>query len=73
LSSLSGEIPFLDGNTFVDSHSIEKEPYVHYYGFGLTLRYKSFVFDFMEVTNSKRFKVKDKGHSVGTLVVSWLF
>ncbi len=64
---------FLDGNTFSDSHSVEKENFVYYYGFGFTLRYKRFIFDFIEVHNSKRFKVESGGHGVGTMVVSWLF
>lgn len=64
---------FLDGNTFVSSHSVEKNNFVYYYGFGFTLRYKSFVFEFMEIHNSKQFKLQKKPHDVGTLIVSWLF
>ncbi|NPA60526.1 MAG: lipid A deacylase LpxR family protein [Epsilonproteobacteria bacterium] len=64
---------FLDGNTFSDSHSVEKENFVYYYGFGFTLRYKNFVLDFIEINNSKKFKLEKKGHGVGTLVFSWLY
>jgi len=64
---------FLDGNTFSDSHSVEKENFVYYYGFGFTVRYENFVFDFIEINNSKRFKIEEHGHGVGTMVVSWLF
>ncbi len=65
---------FLDGNTFGNSHSVEKEPFIYYYGFGFTLRYRRFILDFIEVHNSKRFKTeKDNGHGVGTLIFSWLF
>ena len=64
---------FLDGNTFSDSHSVEKENFIYYYGFGFTARYKSFVFDFLEVHNSKRFKKETQGHGVGTMVFTWLF
>jgi hypothetical protein len=64
---------FLDGNTFRDSHSVEKETFVYYGGFGFTLRYKNFVFDFMEIINSKKFKLEKKGHGVGTMVFSWLY
>jgi len=64
---------FLDGNTFSSSHSVEKENYIYYYGLGFTVRYKSFVFDFLEVHNSERFKKENKGHGVGTMVFSWLF
>ena len=64
---------FLDGNKFKNSHSVEKEDFVYYYGFGLTARYKNFVFDFIEIYNSKRFKKETQGHGVGTMVFSWLF
>ena len=64
---------FLDGNTFRDSHHVKKENFVNYYGFGFTLRYKNFIFDFMEIHNSKQFKLQKKPHDVGTLIVSWLF
>ena len=64
---------FLDGNTFSESHSVEKENFIYYYGFGMTLRYQRFVLDFIQVHNSKKFKLEKKGHGVGTLVFSWLF
>jgi len=64
---------FLDGNTFSDSHSVEKENFVYYTGIGFTYRYKNFVFDFIEIYNSKKFKLEDGGHGVGTLVCSWVF
>ena len=71
--SAVGRDIFLDGNTFSDSHSVEKETFVYYFGFGFTARYKNFVFDFIEINNSKKFKSESKGHGVGTMVVSWLF
>ncbi|WP_455757234.1 lipid A deacylase LpxR family protein [Sulfurimonas sp.] len=64
---------FLDGNTFKDSHSVDKKTFVGYYGFGFTTRYKNFVVDFMEVHNSKQFKGEKRSHAVGNLIVSWLF
>ncbi len=64
---------FLDGNTFTDSHSVDKKPFVAYYSFGLTARYKSFAVDFIETKNTKKFEEEKQGHGVGTIVVSWLF
>ena len=64
---------FLDGNTFSDSHSVEKENFIYYYSYGMTLRYQRFVLDFIQVKNSKKFKLQEKGHGVGTLIFSWLF
>jgi len=64
---------FLDGNTFSDSHYVEKENFVYYTGMGFTLRYKKFIFDFVEIYNSKKFKLEKSGHGVGTLICSWRF
>lgn len=64
---------FLDGNTFSDSHSVDKEPFVGYYTFGFTARYKNFLLDFIETQNSNQLKGKSTGHGVGTIVASWLF
>ena len=64
---------FLDGNTFTKSHSVEKENFIYYYGYGMTLRYQRFVLDFIQVENSKKFKLEKKGHGVGTIIISWLF
>ena len=72
-TSAVGRDIFLDGNTFRDSHLVKKENFVHYYGFGFTLRYKKFVFDFMDIHNSKQFKLQKEPHSIGTLIVSWIF
>jgi len=72
--SAVGRDIFLDGNTFKESHHVEKETFVSYTGMGFTLRYKNFVFDFIEIYNSKKFKLeKSGGHGVGTMVFSWLF
>ena len=64
---------FLDGNTFQDSHSIAKEPFVGYYGTGFTIRYKNLVLDIMAIENSRQFKQQLKSHGVGTAIVSWLY
>ncbi len=64
---------FLDGNTFKDSHSVEKENFVAYLGFGFTARYKSFVLDFIQTKSTPKFKEEDTVHTVGTVVVSWLY
>ncbi len=64
---------FLDGNTFKDSHSVEKENFVGYLGFGFTARYKSFILDFIQTKSTPKFKEEDKIHTVGTVIASWLF
>ncbi|MEA3369959.1 MAG: lipid A deacylase LpxR family protein [Campylobacterota bacterium] len=64
---------FLDGNTFKDSHSVDKENFVGYLGFGFTARYENIVFDFMQTKSTPKFTGEDKIHTVGTAVLSWLY
>ena len=64
---------FLDGNTFKDSHSVDKEYFVGYLGFGFTARYKNFVIDFIQTKSTPKFKEENTVHTVGTFVASWLF
>ncbi len=63
----------LDGNTFKASHSVEKKNFVGYLGYGFSLRYKSFMLEYIKNANSKRFEEENKPHAVGTVVASWLF
>ena len=64
---------FLDGNTFRDSHSVEKEHFVGYLGLGFTARYKSLVLDFIQTKSTPKFKEEDREHTFGTVIVSWLY
>jgi len=64
---------FLDGNTFTDSHSVEKENFVGYLAFGFTARYKNFVFDFIQTRSTPKFTEEKKYHTVGTVIASWLY
>jgi hypothetical protein len=64
---------FLDGNTFKNSHSIEKKDLVAYYGVGITLRYKNLVLDVMEIESTKQFKGQQKSHGIVSAIVSWLY
>ena len=64
---------FLDGNTFKDGPSVDKENFVAYLGFGFTARYKSFVLDFIQTKSTPKFTQEKDIHTVGTVVVSWLY
>ena len=63
----------LDGNSFKTSHSVEKNNFVGYLGYGFSIRYKSFMFEYINNVNSKKFVLEEKPHAVGTVVASWLF
>ena len=64
---------FLDGNTFKDSHSVDKEEFVHdlYYGVGISLG--NFEIVFSDTYRSKEFKGQDKGNAFSTLILSWKY
>lgn len=64
---------FLDGNSFRSSHSMPKEIFIGYYGFGFTARYKNLLVDIMATENSRQFKAQKKSHGVGTAIISWLY
>lgn len=64
---------FLDGNTFKDSHSVDKENFLAYLGFGLSARYENIVVDFIQTKSTPKFKKEDSIHTVGTVVVSWIY
>lgn len=64
---------FLDGNTFKDSHSVEKENFVGYLSLGFTARYESLVFEFIQTKSTPKFKLENNSHTVGTAIVSWLY
>ena len=65
---------FLDGNTFSDSHSLQKNPFVAYLGVGASLRYKALSVDFMNTMNTKKAKdAQGYNQTVGTVIASWQF
>jgi len=63
----------LDGNTLSSSHSVEKNNFVGCLGYGFSLRYKHFIFEYIKNINSKKFKEEKKVHGVETAVASWIF
>jgi hypothetical protein len=64
---------FLDGNTFKDSHSVDKENFVVYVGAGFSARYKNLMVDFIQTKSTPKFKLEENPHTVGTLIISWLY
>lgn len=64
---------FLDGNTFVESHSVAKEPLVGYTSLGLSARYHHFAFDYMLTDFTKQYKKEDKDQKYGSLLFSYVF
>ena len=64
---------FLDGNSFSQSHSVDKESLLFYYSFGFTVRYKRLSLDYILNTSSRQFKRADSSYKFGTIVFSYLY
>lgn len=58
---------FLDGNTFTDSHSIDKNYFVADFAGGLAIGYKWVVITLTEVFRTKEFKGQEDEHSFGSI------
>jgi hypothetical protein len=64
---------FLDGNTFKESHSVEKIPFVGRLTVGWILSYKKFSFAYSHNVSTKEFKTQPDAHQFASLVFSWMF
>ncbi len=64
---------FLDGNTFQDSHSVEKENFTAEIGYGLDIGYKRWKFSYLRKHLSKEFKTQNRYHSYGSLILSYQY
>ena len=64
---------FLDGNTFSDSHSVEKEPFVGDLQAGLVVQWDSFRISYTQVVRSKEFEGQDLSDVFGSLSLSYHF
>lgn len=71
--SAVGRDIFLDGNSFRDSHSVEKENFIYSYGAGVSIRYKKFILDYLHIYNSKRFVLEKDPNGYGSIIFSWLY
>ena len=64
---------FLDGNTFSDSHSVDKEPFVGEVIVGWAVLYRGAKFSFSRVHRSREFKGQPEGHNYGAMSLSYSF
>lgn len=64
---------FLDGNTFTDSHSVDKNYLVADVAGGLAVSYRNVIVSWTQVLRSKEFKGQDNSHSFGAIAVSYSF
>jgi hypothetical protein len=64
---------FLDGNTFSDSHSVDKEPLVADISVGVKFKIRSFKVSYSIVHRSKQFKLQPDSHTFGSIMVSFTY
>ncbi len=64
---------FLDGNTFQDSHSVDKEPLVLDLMGGIAMHYGRFRLNYALVRRTKEFEERDDNHTFGTVSLSYLY
>ncbi|WP_027859207.1 lipid A deacylase LpxR family protein [Marinobacterium jannaschii] len=64
---------FLDGNTFEDSHSIDKEYLVGEISIGVAAIYEGWKVSFARVHRSKEFKNQREGHNFGSISISYTY
>jgi lipid A 3-O-deacylase len=64
---------FLDGNTFSDSHSVDKEDYVYDLYGGFSIDIKDFKITYKYTERSKEFKKQKENNNYGTLMFSFAF
>lgn len=64
---------FLDGNTFKDSHSVDKEPLVADLALGVKFKLQSFKVSYSMVHRTKQFKLQPEAHTFGSVMVSFTY
>ena len=64
---------FLDGNTFEDSHSVDKKPLVYDIQAGLVIQYDRLRLSYTHVVRSKEFYKQTRPHKYGSLNISYQF
>jgi len=67
---------FTDGNTFRDSHSVQRDFYTAYFGAGLSMRYANFTLNYMHQYYTKDYKLRgnyEKYLGYGLLLLEYKF
>ncbi len=64
---------FLDGNTFRNSHSVDKNYATLDIGYGFSCAYENFTFDYLREHSTKKYKTQDKLHSYGSFIFGYYF
>lgn len=68
---LVGRDIFLDGNTFSNSHSVDKEYWVADAATGISLVHGRFKMSFAHVIRTREYRAQEERHEFGSLTLSW--
>ena len=64
---------FLDGNTFTDSHSVDRQPVVGDFAAGVSVVYRGLKLTFAKAIRTREFKGQARDHNFGALSFSYTF
>ncbi|UCE40673.1 MAG: lipid A deacylase LpxR family protein [Candidatus Aminicenantes bacterium] len=64
---------FLDGNTYSDSHRVDKYPFVSDIAIGFVISLKRFKISYAYVYRTKQFKTQDKPQIFGAINISYVY
>jgi hypothetical protein len=64
---------FLDGNTFSDSHSIDKKEWVGDFAIGTSVIYKKFKLSYAQVLRTKEFDGQSSAQNFGSISLSYTY
>ena len=64
---------FLDGNTFTDSHSVDKKAWVADLAAGVTLSHGNLMLTYSHVTRTSEFAGQDDAHNFGSMTLSFFY
>lgn len=66
-----GRDVFLDGNTFTESHRVDKNYFVADLAGGLAVSYHRIIITWTEVLRTREFKGQERSHSFGSIALSY--
>lgn len=64
---------FLDGNTFTDSHHVDRKNFVADISAGISVIFYQFKISYAQVLRTKEFREQDKGHWFGSVSLSFSY
>jgi len=64
---------FLDGNTWRDSHSVDRRPWVADAAFGVAATYERWKLSYARIFRTEQFKEQPGSHNFGSLALSYTF